>query len=213
MLLNSTLSIPLEFVLIISGMPGVGKSTLALNLVKEHPEFRSLNQMNLLRFATRYFDNISGSGGVLQEGLRFQTHEEAKRHMIKLAPVIITFIKKQLEKKIPTILEGMDFYPPNLVSHDKTDFSPDKVLFINLYCKDESIHYARLIEREKQRQLNPSIVDTYFENIRTKNDLLHQDILQLDKVNMKSIDISISNKKQVLKQIEVVIKNYLEMGQ
>ncbi|MEP1095972.1 MAG: AAA family ATPase [Cyclobacteriaceae bacterium] len=209
MLLSRKVSIPLEFVLILSGMPGVGKSTLALNLVKKYSEFRSLNQMNLLRFATKYFDKISGSSGVLQEGLRFQTHEEAKQHMSELAPVVETFITRQLEKKIPTILEGIDFYPPHLFLHDRMNSFFDKVLSINLYCKDEYVHYARLVDREKQRHQSPSSVDTYFDNIRMKNELMHLEVLQSENHNLQSLDISNMSKKQVLKATEGLIKGYL----
>ena len=205
---KNKISIPLEFILIISGMPGVGKSTLAINLIKKYSEFRSINQMNLLRFATRYFNNITGSSSTSRElykGLRFVSHEEGKQHMLKISPVIKLFVERQLEKKIPTILEGVDFYPPYLFSLNK-----NKVLFINLYCSNEDIHYIRLTEREVQRHGVPSNVGFYFENIRKKNDLLHRDITELINDNMQSIDIANLNEKQVLKIVENTIKKFLK---
>lgn len=209
MLQKKRVKIPLELVLIISGMPGVGKTTLALNLVKKYCEFRSLNQMNLLRFATRYFSEEPDNFGVLQEGLRFQTYEEGKLHMLKLAPVIKTFAERQLEKKIPTIIEGIDFYPPCLLLNNKNEVFFDKVLFINLYCSRESTHYSRLRKREVQRQQNPTTVDAYFSNIRKKNALLHEDILQLEAVNARSIDVADLNERQVLRETEsVILKSY-----
>lgn len=208
---KSKISIPLEFILIISGMPGVGKSTLAINLIKKYSEFRSINQMNLLRFAIRYFNNKAENSGIseeLHEGLRFVSHEEGKLHMLKLVPVIKAFIERQLEKKIPTVIEGVDFYPPCLFSYNK-----DKVLFINLYCSDKFVHYSRLTERESKRQQNTSNVNAYFENIREKNDLLHKDILELESDNIKSIDIMNLNEKQVLNLVENIIKNYIRKNE
>ncbi|NAY93508.1 hypothetical protein GTQ34_16495 [Muricauda sp. JGD-17] len=204
--LKSKVSIPLEFVLIISGMPGAGKSTLALNLVKKYSEFRSLNQMNLLRFATRYFNqDISGDDNTVHIGLRFRTYEQGKEHMSKLVPPIAAFIKRQLEKKIPTIIEGVDFYPPYLALYNKEEAYFDNVLFINLYCSNEKIHYSRLVEREKQRQQNPSRVDLFFKNIRGKNELLHQDILEQENPRMKSLDVADLNEKEVLEAVEHII--------
>lgn len=212
MFIKNKISIPHELILIISGMPGVGKSTLALNLVRKYSEFRSINQMNLLRFATRYYNDESGNSDVTKPGLRFQTHEEGKLHMLKLAPVIKAFIKRQLEKKIPTILEGVDFYPPYLHSYDTKESFFKNVLFINLYCSKESTHYIRLVEREKKRQRNPSRVDLFFENIRKKNYLLYQDILQFKNCRMKSIDVAYLNEDQVLEAAEEMMKNMLEAG-
>ncbi|QHV17156.1 hypothetical protein C5O10_10270 [Akkermansia muciniphila] len=125
--------------------------------------------------------------------------------MLKISPVIKLFVERQLEKKIPTILEGVDFYPPYLFSLNK-----NKVLFINLYCSNEDIHYIRLTEREVQRHGVPSNVGFYFENIRKKNDLLHRDITELKNDNMQSIDIANLNEKQVLKIVENTIKKFLK---
>lgn len=211
MIIKKEKLIPNEFVLIISGMPGVGKSSLALNLVKKYNEFRSLNQMNLLRFATKYFNNELSISNIQQFGLRFLTHEEGKKHMQNLVPIIREFIKRQIDKKIPTILEGVDFYPPYLYSFNSNDFFLEKVLFINLYCSEESIHYKRLTEREKLRQQNPSRVDLFFKNIRKKNNLLYHDIEQFMHPKIKNIDVAFLNKEQVLKRVEDIIKeNNLE---
>lgn len=205
---NVNSPIPLEFILIISGMPGVGKSTLAINLIKKYSEFRSLNQMNLLRFATRYYEELDNYD-IYEKGLRFLTYDEGKKYMLKLAPVIKAFSKRQMDKKIPTILEGIDFNPPCLISYDKSESFFSKVLFVNLYCSEELIHYKRLIKREVQRQNNPASVDSYFKNIRKNNELLHQEILKLKVNNVKSLDVASLNEKQVLSIVEKIIAEQL----
>ena len=132
--------------------------------------------------------------------------------MLELAPIIKAFIKRQLEKKIPTILEGTDFYPQYLTSNDNKEAYFNKILFINLYCSEESIHYVRLVEREKQRSQNPSRVDLYFKNIRKKNNLLHDEIIQLKDCRMKSLDVSYLSKKQVLIAVEEIIERHCKIN-
>lgn len=209
---KNKIAIPLKFVLVISGMPGVGKTTLAINLIKKYREFRSINQMNLLRFATRYYDVHPCNNNNYEEGkigLRFVSYEEGQRHMHKLAPIIKAFIERQLLKKIPTILEGVDFYPPVMCSDPSNENVFNRVLFINLYCSDAQIHYTRLTERELDRQGNPSKVDTYFDNIRNKNELLHNDIIRLGRNNIKSFDIKNLSEKEVMQVVENMIQHHI----
>lgn len=222
------INLPKDFVLIISGVSCVGKTTAAYNLLKEYPEFKRVTELDIIRMILRSTikdtaNNISCSERKkLQEKFEhlfssstsedFFVLKEQSRILVRCMKEIV---KRQQERKIPTIIEGVSIVPSVFFQDGKPLEGFEKnVLFINLFLSDENEHYLRREKRCSEREYTDSkeSIHRRVECIRNnKNDILHKETVELSLLvnNVVSIDISHLDEKMVVCRIANIIQNYL----
>lgn len=221
------INLPKDFVLIISGVSCVGKTTAAYNLLKEYPEFKRVTEIDIIRMILRstikdVVNNLSYSDqNRLQEKFEHlfssSTNEDfsvLKEQSKTLLRCVKEIVKRQQERKIPTIIEGVSIVP-SVFFHDGKPLEgfEKNVLFINLFLSDENEHFLRREKRCFEREYTDSkeSIHKRVDCIRNnKNDILHKETVELSLFanNVVSIDISHLDEKTVVCRIANTIQNY-----
>jgi len=198
---------PKDLVLILSGVPCVGKTTIAYEFLKQFTEFRRVGELDVLRTMARAVadDAIYASGYIGEKKLReyfrplyysvssgdFTVMKQQSEFMVKY---IREIVKRQQARKIPTIIEGSCIVPSTYFIEGVPikDFERN-ILFVNLYLSDEKEHLNRRLSRCQERDYpNDFHAEEKIEKIRDENIQLHLDTLSLkERVhNVFSIDTS-----------------------
>lgn len=150
--MNKKYTLPNDLIVLISGVPGVGKTTISYELLKEHEEFRLVEETDIIREILRgyneYLENIHDTplNDVIYEHDIFLSYDMAKHQCRIMKNSIINIIQRQQRKGIPTIINGVHIIPEELYLNIK---SPN-ILFINLYVDSEAALWKRLKIRDPQ---------------------------------------------------------------
>lgn len=145
------------FILFISGVPGVGKTTISYKLLKKFNEFRIIEETDILRDALRGYNEtlILKYGQSIKEMLnnihiydntKLLSFSEAKQQCMIMKKSIENIVARQKRKGIATIINGVHIVPEIL--KDLADLS--HILFVNLYVSNEEILYERIKSRDPQ---------------------------------------------------------------
>ena len=154
--------IPKELILLISGVPGVGKTTISYNLLKQFPEFRIIEETDILRDALRGYNAmlLKKYGTALEEILKdteiysnqkLLSFSEAKQQCLLMKTSIEYIIARQQRKGICTIINGVHIIPEVLVEL----LNNPHIRFVNLYVSSEE----KLEERLKKRDPNSYMLE------------------------------------------------------
>lgn len=149
------MGIPNGFILFLLGVPGVGKTTLSYQLLKQYDGFRIIEETDLLRDSLRgYNDMLVQKYGkeiesILKETIIFDHKKllslsEAKSQCQIMYNSISNIVARQKRKGIPTIINGVHIVPEvlsNLLHHPS-------IVFINLYVNDETTLRDRVLSRD-----------------------------------------------------------------
>ena len=222
------INLPKDFVLIISGVSCVGKTTAAYNLLKEYPEFKRVTELDIIRMILRSTikDVVNNIFCSEQKELQkkyehlFSSSTSEDFFMLKeqsktLVKYIKEIVKRQQERKIPTIIEGVSIVPSVFFQDGKPlEGFERNVLFINFFLSDENEHFLRREKRCSEREYADSEVSIHrrVECIRNnKNDILHKDTVELSLLanNVVSIDISHFDENTIVCKVADIIQNYL----
>lgn len=191
--------IPRDFLIFISGATGVGKSTLARNLLMEIPELVIIEEADLLREAIRsendrivkhIVDHFSKIEGINKEALR----KLLKYDILKSSTINLEYedINEQcrlilepltgvcfrlMDKGMPAIIEGVNLSFEAMFEDNESFYSTflddNNKIFINLYLSDSNEHKNRLRQRSNERREDARKRQTYmkkFDNIRKTNE-------------------------------------------
>ena len=191
--------IPRDFLIFISGATGVGKSTLARNLLMEIPELVIIEEADLLREAIRsendrivkhIVDHFSKIEGINKESLR----KLLKYDILKSSTINLEYedINEQcrlilepltgvcfrlMDKGMPAIIEGVNLSFEAMFEDNESFYSTflddNNKIFINLYLSDSNEHKNRLRQRSNERREDARKRQTYmkkFDNIRKTNE-------------------------------------------
>lgn len=222
------INLPKDFVLIISGVSCVGKTTTAYNLLKEYPEFKRVTELDIIRTVLRStIKDVANTISYTEQKRLLEnfdylfsssTNEDffiLKEQSKILVKSIKEIVKRQQERKIPTIIEGSSIVPSVFFQNNKPIAGFEKnVLFINLFLSDENKHFLRREKRCSEREYTDSIEAIHQKVIcirNNKNDMLHEETvsLSLHTNNVVSVDVSHLDEKMVICKIVNIIQNYL----
>lgn len=213
------LNIPKDCILILSGVPCVGKTTTAYNILRSFPEFRRVSELDIIRTVVRSVINtlerkeqinkdiLQKHYSALFKSLSEEDLSVAKQQSKLLIPYVREIVSRQQKRKIPTIIEGTSIVPSTYFcnGHPINGFE-NNVIFINLYLSDENEHIQRRISRCKEREYSASDFMSKEKIIkvrREKNHMLHYETMELSQKCNKvfSIDVAKMNQEAVVEEI------------
>ena len=218
--------IPSDCILMLSGVPCVGKTTTAYNILKSAPEFRRVSELDIIRTVIRSVFRSLEDGDYLNKEV-VQEHyaalfsslsekdlPEAKQQSKLLIPFIKEIVDRQQKRKIPTIIEGSSIVPSTFFHNNKPiEGFEHNVIFINLYLPEENEHVQRRIRRciERENANGISSAQDKVSKIRnSKNYLLHHETLELSKETNRvySIDTADMSQDAVVDKIMQIIHSF-----
>lgn len=206
--------IPNNLIILLSGVPCVGKTTTAYNIIKNYPVFKRVAEVDLIKTILRTVLNESKNGNTeFFEKYNFLLSSSTdisflslKEQAHALSKYVIEIIKRQQTRKIPTVIEGLGIVPSvYFLESEIIDTLNNNVMFINLYISNEEEHIKRRLmrcaERKYQNDVNQLKEKIY--KYREKNIQMHNETLELSKKykNVFSIDISYMTEDEVIEKI------------
>lgn len=168
--------IPPGFIVFISGVPGVGKTTISYELLKRCNAFRIIEETDLVREILRgynsYLTNICPcQNQYIMERIKISDHtkllslDEAKKQCEIMFSSIEYIVNRQKRKGISSIINGVHIIPETLnglVDNKNT-------IYINLYINNEQELYKRLVNRDPESYMLEHIPFIYQTNIDLYN--------------------------------------------
>ncbi len=219
--------IPKDFVILLSGVSCVGKTTTAYNILKQCPEFKMVTELDIVRLIVReaindvnklldYYnkENVMKKYDYLFSSLTDGDYVILEKQAKIMQEYIKILIQRQQKKKIPTIIEGMSIIPELFFCDNGPQDEYDKnLLFINLYISNEKEHIKRRETRCNEREYTKGTYSIKYkiENMKEKNNILHNKTVNLSKKfsNVFSIDVSYMNQDEVTCKIIDILYDYL----
>lgn len=161
-------------IVFISGVPGMGKTTLSYELLKRFDKFRIIEETDLIREVLRgYNEHLKAEFGsqvdfvfekiCITDHKKLLTFEEAKLQCKTMKQSFAQIIARQQRKGIATIINGVHVIPEVLY-----DIAENKnIVFINLYVTNEQEIYKRIFQRDSTSYMLEHISFIF----QTNNDL------------------------------------------
>lgn len=153
--INQSITIPDGLIVFISGVPGMGKTTLSYELLKKFNKFRIIEETDLIREVLRgYNDYLKAEFGnqvsfvfdkvYITDHTKLLTFEEAKIQCETMKQSFEKIVARQHRKGIATIINGVHIIPE--VLNDIAE--SNNIIFINLYVTNEHEIYERISKRD-----------------------------------------------------------------
>lgn len=215
-----------DTILILTGVPCIGKTTVAYQIIRQFPFFRRVIEMDTVSDTVRATlnnltddkllrkDIVDGEYFALFESITIRDLNVTKSQAQKLLPYVKALILRQQKRKLPTIIEGAEIIPEQFFPDKKPlKWLNENVLFINLYISNEKEQRKRRNNRYLERKY-PSEYDEIIKQeslvIKEKNLALHAETLSLSKVcpNVFSVDISDLSPEKLAERILQIVENY-----
>lgn len=213
-MISETLDIPKGFILFISGVPGVGKTTTSYELLKQFSNFRIIEETDILRDALRGYNDllIETGGKPLRDMLNSMTiHDHTKLLSLSDAKEQCTIMRKPLEnivarqqrKGISSIINGVHIVPE--VLKDLSD-NP-RVLFVNLFINSEEVLNDRLTKRDPLSYMVQHVPFIFQSNLDLFNSTKR--MVNLYGNSFCNIDVTEQNVDATLREIIICISKKL----
>lgn len=186
--MNTEYTLPQDLIILISGVPGVGKTTISNELLKNYKEFRLVEETDIIREVIRGYESFLTEVGkcptnnIYPHNI-FLSYEMAIQQCNIMKNSIINVIKRQQRKQIPSIINGVHIIPETLY----TNISFPNILYIILYVDSEEALWERLKKRDPQKYTPQCIPYLYKTNLELRNSV--QRIPQ-ESCMIYSIDVS-----------------------
>ncbi len=169
---NIKIEIPDGFIIFISGVPGVGKTTISYELLKRFNEFRIIEETDLIREVLRGYNSFlkrefpTQSNDILSQ-IEITDHtkllclEEAKQQCYFMRSSFESIVDRQKRKGISSIINGVHIIPETLNGLAENR----NVIYINLYVTSEQALYTRLFNRNPESYMINHIPFIYKANM------------------------------------------------
>lgn len=152
--INNTFDIPKGYIVMISGVPGSGKTTISYNLLKQFADFRIIEETDLIReVLLGYNDFLKETNPSISEmidNIKITDHNillslnEAKQQCRIMKSSIEKIVERQKRKGIPSIINGVHIIPSALNGLCNNN----KIIYINLYVNNKESIYNRIYNRD-----------------------------------------------------------------
>jgi 2-phosphoglycerate kinase len=147
--------LPKGFIVFISGVPGVGKTTISYELLKMFDEFRIVEETDLIREILRGYneyikDTFKDKALFLFEEIeithntKFLQYDEAKKQCEYMKKSFEKIIGRQKRKGISTIINGVHIVPEILNGL----YENENIIYFNLYVNNEHTLFDRWGKRD-----------------------------------------------------------------
>ena len=146
--------IPDGFVVFISGVPGVGKTTISYELLKKRMEFRIVQETDLVRevlrgyndyLAQNFEDKLNSVFDKIEitDYTKLFNYEEAMQQCVIMRKSFENIVFRQQRKGISSIINGVHIIPEvmNGIAGN------NNIIYVNLYINSEEEIYNRLLSR------------------------------------------------------------------
>lgn len=211
--INQDFIIPNGLIVFISGVPGVGKTTVSYELLNRINKFRIIEETDLIREVLRGYNNYLKSefGNQIDfvfdkihitDHTKLLTFEEAKIQCQTMKCSFKEIMARQQRKGIATIINGVHIIPEAL----KDIVENSNIIFINLYVTNELELFERIFNRDSSSYMLKHIPfifqtnkDLYISTERIS--LKHKNVFNMDVTGL-GIDETI---KRILFNISSVI--------
>lgn len=180
--IDNKLNIPGGLIVFISGVPGVGKTTISYELLRRYNEFRIIQETDLIREILRgyneHLEDTLGDTSIINtlhkevyipDHMKIFNYEELKTQCSIMKRPIEKIIMRQQRKGISSIINGVHIIPEilNGIAQNKN------VAYINLYISSKEALRTRLASRDAQKYM--PYLDVSFE----ANCALYESVLDL----------------------------------
>jgi len=170
--MNKKAKLPQDLILLISGVPGVGKTTISNELLRTYKEFRLVEETDIIREILRgYKNHLIEIGKESTDEIYahdvFLNYDMAKQQCSIMKNSIINIIKRQQRKQIPSIINGVHIIPEELYLY--TPFS--NILYIILYVESEHVLWERLKSRNAQKYKPECVPYLFKTNVELQNSI------------------------------------------
>jgi len=194
--------IPRDLIILISGVPGVGKTTISNELFQIYNEFRLVEETDIMREILRGYNSYlasvskSFSEEIYAHDI-FLSYDMARQQCRIMKSSIINIIKRQQRKGIPSIINGVHIIPEEL--YLSTPFK--NILYINLYIDSEDALWNRLKSRNPQKYKPECIPFLYQTNVD-----LYASICKISNIcNIYNINVSSLSIRETLSKIDKIL--------
>lgn len=203
--INHELTIPDGLIVFISGVPGVGKTTISYELLKKINKFRIIEETDLIREVLRgYNDYLKMQFGnqvdfvfetiQITEHTKLLTFDEAKIQCNTMKKSLEHIVARQQRKGIASIINGVHVIPEVLNGIGNND----NIVFINLYVTTEHEIYERILNRDPTSYMLNYIPFIF----QTNKDLyLSTEKFSLKYNNIFNIDVTCLSIEAIIKKI------------
>lgn len=178
-------------------MPGVGKSTIAHNILIKNPDYIIIEEVDIIREALRGYINldtfsIPNNDKKIINCASYELNTEDFFHQCKiLQPSILAICGRLQKKKIPAIIEGVNLDYISMFHSLKINFSDFSC--INFHISDEKSHHKNLLTKYNKSEKFTSIFeDVIIQRGKLCYDRLNVFISQHPESNIFNIDLSIN---------------------
>lgn len=205
-----------ELIIFISGVPGVGKTTVSYQLLTRIEQFRIIEETDLIREILRgYNEHLRHTFGNqvefvfnqinITDHTKLLSFEEAKIQCQTMLSSFEKIIARQRRKGISTIINGVHVIPE--VLKDITENV--NVLFFNLYVTDENELYKRIYSRDSSSYMLDCIPFIF----QTNNDLyISTEQLTSNHSNIFNINVTGLSIDETINRITSCIKSIMVHG-
>ena len=203
---NYDFDLPKELALLISGVPGVGKTTISYEILKAFEEFRIIEETDIMRETllgyNNYLRNILSNDIYLLNRIDITDHTkllsfaDAVEQCKIMTNSISKIIERQRRKKIPIIINGVHIIPEILCSV----LESESLVYINLYVNNESVLRSRLEARDSNSYMLDH-VSFIFESNSDLFDSTHK-LTEAFPNKVFNIDVSELSVSETLSEVE-----------
>lgn len=169
---NLKLEIPKGLIVFISGVPGVGKTTISYELLKKINDFRIIEETDLIREVLRGYneyiaEEFHDKAQFLFDKIEITDHtkllsiDEAKQQCKFMKKSFEKIVARQQRKGIPSIINGVHIIPEVLNGLGQNH----NIIYITLYINNEHEIYNRLFNRDPNSYMLNHISLIYQTNV------------------------------------------------